>query len=297
MKHLRILLTGASGFIGRQALRRCVAEGHEVYAVSREAPSEPDGAFWISANLLDPADRRRIIEVAQPTHLLHLAWTTTHGAFWSALENIDWLSATLDLARIFAEFGGRRLVAAGTCWEYEVNASGNALPPKEHQLYAATKYACLVVLRQLAHKLGFGLAWGRVFFVYGEYEKPARLVPSVIKSLLAGEEARCTSGTQVRDFMHVRDLGNAFTKLLLSKCEGSFDLGSGEAVRIADLVGLLGALMDRGHLVRLGALPDRPGECPELVANVSRLHDELSFVPQYDLQNGLRETIAWWKYR
>jgi nucleoside-diphosphate-sugar epimerase len=294
----RILVTGASGYIGRQVLRWLTANDFETHATSRVAPRDAGGVRWIAADCLDAAARRRLIETVRPTHLLHLAWITTHGAYWTSPQNIDWLNATLDLARLFGEFGGQRLVGAGTCVELTIHCDharlGTAKPIESAHLYSISKRACAMVLGQLAHDFGFRFAWGRVFFSYGEHEHPARLVPSVIKSLLAGQVANCTSGTQRRDFMDVRDLGAAFSALLLSDCEGQVDLGIGEAIQVADVVRLLGDLMDKPNLVRLGAIPNRPGEPDELVANATRLRDEVGFTPRFSLEQGLRDAIAWW---
>jgi nucleoside-diphosphate-sugar epimerase len=298
MKQPRILVTGASGYIGRQVLRWYADKGLDVHATARTPPCTSGGVTWIAADLLDAAERRHLIEAARPTHLLHLAWTTAHGVYWTSPQNIDWLAATLDLARVFGEAGGRRLAGAGTCMEHTIGAGGalgDGPAPERRPLYSVTKYACRMVLDQLAHDLGLGFAWARVFFSYGEHEHPARLVPSVINNLLAGKAADCTSGTQLRDFMHVRDVGAALAALLVSECEGSVDLGTGDGVRIADVVRLVGVLMNKPHLIRLGALPIRPGEPGEMLADGARLRDEVGFVPRYSLEQGLREAIAWWE--
>ncbi len=298
MKQARILVTGASGYIGRQVLRWCVSERLDVHATARTPPSESGGANWIAADLLDATERRRLIAATRPTHLLHLAWMTTHGTYWTSPQNADWLAATVDLAHIFGEAGGRRLVGTGTCMEHMIGAGdtnlGHGRLPNPRPLYSVAKHACCTVLGQLVQDFGIKFAWGRVFFSYGEYENPARLVPSVINNLMADKVANCTSGTQLRDFMHVRDLGTALAMLLLSECEGGVDMGTGEGVRIADLVRLLGTLMDKPHLIRLGALPTRPGEPSNMLADASRLRNEVGFVPRYSLEQGLRETIAWW---
>jgi nucleoside-diphosphate-sugar epimerase len=298
MTQPRILVTGASGYIGRQVLRCCAVGGIDVHATARTPPRTSGGAMWIAADLLDADERRRLIGAVRPTHLLHLAWTTAHGAYWTSPQNIDWLAATLDLARVFGQAGGRRLVGAGTCMEHTIGAGGalgNGPAPERRPLYSVTKYACRLVLGQLAHDLGLGFAWARVFFSYGEHEHPARLLPSVINKILAGKAAGCTSGTQLRDFMHVRDVGAALAALLVSECEGGVDIGTGNGVRIADVVRLVGVLMDRPDLIRLGALPGRPGEPAEMLADGARLRDEVGFVPRYSLEQGLRETIAWWE--
>jgi nucleoside-diphosphate-sugar epimerase len=120
-------------------------------------------------------------------------------------------------------------------------------------------------------------------------------VSSVARALLAGDEARVTSGEQVRDFMHVDDCGSAFAALLRSDVEGPVNIATGEPVRIRDVVTLLGELAGRPDRIALGAIPDRPGDPPLLTADVTRLRDEVGWRPAYDLRSGLDATIAWWR--
>jgi nucleoside-diphosphate-sugar epimerase len=300
----RVLVTGASGFIGRNALPALLAAHYEVHAVSRrEDPGLAElapGVRWHAADLLDEQAIARLLSAVAPTHLLHLAWFSEHGAFWHSPENLSWLGASLHLLRAFEVSGGRRAVVAGTCAEYDWSIAGRCLegvtPLAPATLYGTCKHA----LRQVAESLwdapdAPALAWGRVFFLYGPHENQARLVPSVIAPLLAGEAARCSHGRQERDFLHVADVAGAFVALLSSEVRGAVNIGSGESVSIAELVRLLGALCGRPELVRLGVLPARAGEPEELLADTGRLREEVGFSPSLTLEEGLNDTVAWWR--
>ncbi len=138
-------------------------------------------------------------------------------------------------------------------------------------------------------------AWGRLFWLYGPGEDARRLIPYVINSLLSGEEALCTEGTQMRDYMYVDDVGRAFADILKSNKEGAFNIGSGQAVKVGDLINHVGKLLDRKELINLGARPTPPNEAPLVVADISRLYHELNFRSQYNLDTGIRETIDWWQ--
>src|SRR3546814_145026 len=137
-------------------------------------------------------------------------------------------------------------------------------------------------------------AWARLFFLYGLYENPARLVSSVARALLRGEEARCSSGLAIRDFMDVRDAGAALAALASSNVEGPVNIASGAPISVADLVRRLARLAGRDDLLRLGALPDRAGEPPRIVADIARLKVEVGFVPAHDLDSGLRNVLSFW---
>jgi nucleoside-diphosphate-sugar epimerase len=298
----RVLVTGATGFIGRHALRPLAERGFEIHATTSRQP--PVGletaARWQRFDLLEPGAAAALVAEARPTHLLHLAWYAEHGEFWESPENVRWVEGSLELLRAFAAAGGRRAVVAGTCAEYDwshspLSESGTALAPST--LYGAAKHGLHVVARAFAERAGFALAWGRVFFAYGPHEDPRRLVASVARALARGERAPVSQGPQRRDFLHVEDLGAAFAALLASDVAGAVNLASGTSVAIRDVVGALGTISGRPELIDLGALPERPGDPAELAADVGRLRDEVGWAPARGLEDGLRETFDWWRAR
>lgn len=300
----RVLVTGATGFVGRHCPAGLASRGYEVHAVtSREvgAELEAGGVVWHRANLLEPGAARALAARVRPTHLLHLAWYAEPGKFWTSPENFRWVAASLELFEAFADAGGRRVVAAGTCAEYEWGGRGVCVegetPLKPATLYGACKHGLRGMLEAFAAQRGLGAAWGRVFFLYGPHEHPARLVSSVTRSLLRGEPARCTHGRQVRDFLHAEDVGRAFVALLDSEAAGAVNVASGEPVALKEVVGALGELTGRPELVELGAVEAPAGEPPVLVADASRLRREAGWSPGRTLRAGLAETVEWWRGR
>lgn len=297
----RILVTGASGFIGRHCLPPLAAAGHEVHAVSRrEPPGSPPGVRWHRADLLDPVQTGELIERVRPTHLLHLAWFVEHGRYRTAPENFRWVAGSIRLVEEFARRGGRRVVAAGTCAEYDRRygyCSESVTPLRPATPYGVCKHALRLMLESLAGVTGLSAAWGRVFFLFGPGERAERLVPSVVRSLLRGEQAACSHGNQVRDFLYVKDVAQAFVALLDSDVAGPVNIASGRPLAIRDLVGAIAARLDGHRLIRLGCLPVRDDDPPLLVADVRRLRDEVGWTPKYGLARGLDETIHWWKRR
>jgi nucleoside-diphosphate-sugar epimerase len=112
---------------------------------------------------------------------------------------------------------------------------------------------------------------------------------------MAGEEALCTAGTQVRDFMHVDDVGDAFAALLASGVEGAVNVASGRPVRLADVVMTIARQLNAPHLVRLGARPIPAGELPSITAATVRLRDEVRWSRARDLETGIAQTIESWR--
>lgn len=290
----RVLLTGATGFVGRQAVEALLAAGHEVHAISRR-PAGDERVVWHRGDLLEEGPGA--VAAVRPELLLHLAWYAEHGKFWTAPENVRWVEASLRLLRAFADAGGRRAVLAGTCAEYDWGVdvpaySETGSPLRPATLYGAAKHALHTVAAAYADGAGLELAWGRIFFLYGPGEAPGRLVPAVARALLAGEPAETTAGTQVRDFLHVTDVAAAFAALLDSDVGGPVNVASGEPVALREVVGALGEVVGRPDLVRLGALPPREGEPERIVADVARLRDEVGFTPRMGLRGGLEDAVA-----
>jgi nucleoside-diphosphate-sugar epimerase len=296
-----VLLTGAGGFIGRHCVQPLLAAGFEVHAVSSKQRADgesPTGVSWHRADLFDAAQVSELIARVRPTHLLHLAWHAVPGEYWTSPENFRWVSASLGLVREFARAGGRRAVVAGTCAEYDWRygyCSEGLTPLSPASPYAACKHALHLMLGAMARQDGFELAWGRVFFLYGPHERPERLVASVIRSVLRGEEARCSHGRQVRDYVHVEDAAGAFAALLASSVRGAVNVASGRPATVGEIVGKVAERLGRADLLRLGALATAADEPRVILADTRRLNEEVGWSPRYDLERGLDDTINWWR--
>ncbi len=292
----RLLITGATGFIGEPAVR--LARDHfEVHTASR-APG-PSRAAHHTCDLLDHDAPAKLIRAVRPTYLLHLAWIATPGTYWTAPDNQKWLEASKRLLVAFAQNSGRRAVTVGSCAEYDWSAAGVCreadTPTRPHTPYGE----CKLALGKWA--TGFGrlrdvpTAHARLFWMYGPREHPARLVPSVATALLAGAPALCTAGTQRRDFLHVDDAAGALVALLRSTLVGNVNVGSGEPVTVRDVIDRVAHACGRPELVKLGARETPMADPPLLAADVSRLRDELGWAPKIDLTSGLEQTVAWWR--
>jgi nucleoside-diphosphate-sugar epimerase len=294
----RVLLTGAGGFIGTHCIRPLLDRGYEVHAVSRSArDGDPLGATWHAVDLLQPGASRGLVESVKPTHLLHLAWYVVPGKLIVAPENFDWVAASFEMVRRFAEAGGRRLAVCGSGYEYDWKygyCSEGQTPCVPDTIYGACKHALHEMVRTYAAGQGLSMAWPRVFFLYGPHEHPQRLVSSVIRSLLVGEPARTSHGKQIRDYLHVQDVADGLVAVLDSEAAGPVNVSSGQATTLRDIVLTIGRLTGRPELIQLGALPARANDLP-LVVGASDKAAAIGWSPQFDLESGLEQTIAWWR--
>lgn len=294
---MRVLVTGASGFVGRWSIEPLLARGAEVHALQRHTPVDVTGVVPHAADLHDRDGVESVMRQVRPTHLLHFAWTATPGVYLTSLDNPLWLRSSLQLVETFLAHGGQRMVVAGTVAEYDWTAgvcSERTTPCRPTTLYAACKHAQYEVLERWSAQSGFSFAEGRLFWVYGPDESPERLVPSMIRASTTRTPLALRYPAQVRDYLHVADAGAAFTALLSSNVEGAVNIGSGEGVGLSRLGELVGSATGHGllfeqHEERI----DDPA--PVVIAEATRLTRDVGWMPRVRLEEGIRDTVAWWK--
>ncbi len=295
----RVLLTGASGFIGYHCLPILVKRGYQIYAVSsRPNRSSLKDVSWHQTDLLDPIRVRELFKTLKPTHLLHMAWYTGYSDRYISSENYRWVQASLNLVEEFSLHGGQRVVMAGTCAEYDWKnefCSENLVDLSPSTVYGKSKQDLHAQFEKILRREGLSGAWGRIFFLYGPGENSKRLVPSVIRSLLQNKPARCSHGNQVRDFLYVDDAADALVTLLESDLIGHLNIASGESVKLKKIIRMIAKKLKREEMVSLGAVPAPEDEPLRLSADVCRLSQELGWQRKYNLSQGIDQTIRWWK--
>lgn len=295
----RVLITGARGFLGRPTAATLARRGFEVHAVTSGQPEPSAPVQWHRTDLLSPADVDALVADVEPTHLLHLAWHMAHGGVYGAVENVHWAEASLGLLRAFHRHGGRRAVLVGSCAEYDWTHDGpldeRAGPIRPASIYGQAKDGLRRLAMAHASACDLSLAWARIFFVFGPGEPPGRLVASVVRSLLAGAEAPCSHGRQVRDYLYVDDVAEALAALIATEVEGVVNVASGEGLPLRALVDEVARQLDGRDRVRYGAIAVSPDEAPRVVAAAKRLREEVGYVPTVDLASGVARTIDWWR--
>lgn len=299
---MRILLTGGSGFIGSQVLKRLVRQGHDVSAIVRPDGDRSKIETSISSfellefDLKNVEDAAAVLAEGKFELCIHLAWFAEPGLYLGSIENTTSLSSTLRLASILARSGCRKFVGVGTCFEYDFNDEklSESSPLNPDSLYSACKTAAAVGLRKITRDSGMQTAWSRLFYQYGPFEDHRRLVPAILASLIDGEIVETTEGGQARDFLHVEDVASAICAVGFSELTGTVNVGSGQPVLVREIVQKLGEIIGREDLIEFGALPYRDGDPMYVCADNRRLKDNTDWRPKYDLDSGLRHTAAWW---
>jgi len=300
---VRVLLTGATGFIGSRVARVLIANGHDVRALIRsnsnlrriaDVSSDLD---LFKADLLDVESVERAVADFRPQLVIHLAWYAEPGEYLHSAKNLEMLTASTSLARAASKAACERFVGVGTCFEYELGAEplDEAATIQPGSLYAASKVAFSEALSQLEADEGMQSAWARLFYQYGPYEDGRRLVPSIISAVLNGDEAKTTKGEQVRDYLHVDDVASAITSIAASHLTGPVNVGSGTAVTVAEVAKTIADAVGGPELLKLGAVPYREGDPMVVVADTTLLNKGTGWSPKFDLRSGIEQTVEWWK--
>jgi len=258
------LLTGATGFVGKHILRELVARGVNVRVLVRDQTRLPEIAKQKQIEVFAVADLfaeepARLEQLVANCHtLIHSAWYAEPGKYLTSPINLSCLEGTLRLASAFSRVGGKRFVGLGSCAEYEFSESPLTIetPLKPSTLYAACKASTFQVLSHFFGIVGVSFAWCRLFYLYGEGEDKRRLVPYIRKQLQAGEPALLTTGTQIRDFIEVREAARLIVDASSSDVEGALNICTGIPTTVRELAELVATEYGGTHLLRFGARLD-----------------------------------------
>lgn len=273
-----VLLTGATGFVGRAIHRDLLRRGHEVRVTARpgsatrlavpvpshaiiEAPDifAHDAVWWAKA--CEGVDA-----------VIHAAWYVEHGRYANASENAACVRGSFALAQGAVHAGVRHVIGVGTCMEYRLPGERLSVdaPLEPTNFYAACKLAaCHMMGEWLAlHNVRF--SWCRLFYLFGEGEHPDRLSAYIHRQLAAGERAVLSSGTQVRDFLDVRVAGAMIASLVDSGQQGAINICSGVPVTVRAFAEQIADLYDRRDLLDFDSRPSNPSD-PAAVVGVCNL--------------------------
>jgi len=302
---MRVLLTGATGFLGAQALRALLRAKAEVVVLRRV--NSPDWriknlpvAGVVRGDLREIRAAGKVIQEARPEAVVHCAWAGVGNKHRNNAGQIDDnVLPGVELARVCAEAGAKHFIGLGSQAEYgPLNrriTEEDATQPTT--LYGAAKLGAMVLLERVCSDLGMRFAWLRVFSTYGPMEDADWMIPYLIRALLRGERPTLTSCEQRWDYLFGPDAGEAIAAVATAEREpgakGVFNLGSGQVYTLRHIVELIRDMIDPGLPVDFGAVPYRPDQVMHLEADITRLRAATGWSPATSLEEGLRQTVGW----
>ena len=304
----RVLVTGATGFIGSHLVRALADEGAEVHAIRRSAEGRTrfpvENVAWHRGDLTDAASLAGAVGAARPHVVFNLA---AYGTTFDQKDDHTALRVNVEGAwNLWRALEGSdaRLVHAGSCGEYG-QAKGQVTEDhvcRPTWFYPATKNASVVLLSTLGMQHGREVVSLRPFGPYGEGDDANRVIPHVIRTLLRGEEVRVTPGEQLRDYAHVDDHVRAFVLAgvrELPRRVAIYNTGSGEVITLRTLLEATADAVgpEARSLLRFGAVAYRESEVWEMCCDVSAARRDLGWEPRVTLASGLARTVEWFRAR
>lgn len=291
---MRVLVTGASGYLGRHVVRALQRRGIDTVASSRNPDQAMQDCKFIEADLLHADSAAALIEQADATHLLHLGWYVEHGKYWVSPLNFEWVQASMRLVDAFCRQGGKRFVGAGTCAEYDWSYGylhEELTPYRPTTVYGVAKNATRQLLREQCRSAGTSFAWGHVFFPFGLDEGHQRLVPSLMRVFQGQCDPFGVNANSFRGMLPVNDAAEGFVELLLSDQIDMVNICSGEPVSIAEIVRSVARIFDADPEPVLRLASARPDDPRVLVGNNQRLRST-GWLPKTSISQCLQNTLS-----
>jgi nucleoside-diphosphate-sugar epimerase len=294
---VKILVTGATGFIGAAFCRLALNQGHQIAGMMLPTETPPaqvpasERMLWLKGTLADlpwPA-----IERFQPEVCVHFAWIATPGVYLESPENENYLDWSLGLAHRLRALGTNHIVGVGTCIEYLITnepLSEMHTPVDPTTLYARCKNALRATLEADACKNGWRFCWGRVFYPYGAGEHPARLCSALIQKLRRGEKLVLKTPHSTKDYIYIEDLAAAILLTVEKQFTGTMNWGTGIGVSVRQIADAIGAMVGRPELVE-EVSPAEVDPLGYVVADATRLK-ALGWRQQVSLEQGLQKLQA-----
>lgn len=287
---MKILLTGASGFVGAHLALHLQRAGHDLLLLSRAERQGSDRLRWLRADFGEPT--QYIAEVADfaPEAVFHLAWEGIPD-FSEAASTKNVVASLRFLGTIGQLPSVRKVVGAGSCWEYGETQGpvDEAAAANPYNWFTWAKASVRDYLVRLAQERGFDWYWPRIFFVYGQGQRAQSLIPSVAAALRQGSPPDVRAPLATNDFVYVADVAEGMARCLVpSVPPGIYNLGSGEETRVLEVVRGIEAILHQTDQVTsaislVASAPPRRG----LVADVARSRVHLGWTAQTSLQRGL----------
>lgn len=266
-----VLLTGGTGFVGRQVFRALSEQGARVRAVVRTGsenrllhlPCALESVVSTSDMFAESADWWAQVCQSVDT-VVHVAWYAVPGQYLHSSKNIDCLAGTLQLARGAVKASVRRIVGIGSCFEYDLTGGTLSVdtPLRPLTPYGAAKAAAFMALSGWLPVHDIEFSWCRLFYLYGEGEDPSRLIPYVRECVSAGRVAELSSGHQIRDYLEVSEAGRRIVAAALGGSKGPNNICSGIPVTVRELAERVADEYGRRDLLSFGARPENANEPP-----------------------------------
>jgi nucleoside-diphosphate-sugar epimerase len=269
-----ILLTGASGFVGRQVYKQLQNHDLNIVIVSRKkslakiADLNKNTKVILSENLFRESLSWWETALQNVDIIIHCAWYAEPGLYLHSEKNFECLTGTLNIANVGSKIGIKKFVGIGSCFEYDLTGSGilsigSPLNPKT--LYACTKVSVFYILGALFSSRNIDFAWCRLFYLYGDGEDSRRLFPYLHHKISNGEIAELTSGNQIRDYINIEYASAYIAEISFGNKTGAINICSGHGKTIRSIAEGIANQYGRLDLLKFDVRDDNLVDPPIIV--------------------------------
>jgi nucleoside-diphosphate-sugar epimerase len=300
----QVVITGATSMLGLALIDECLNHNTGVLAVVR--PMSPECKPLPKSNLLK-IEERDLCELGAWQDIspdvydafYHFAWEATDNQSRNLVDaqyrNIEY---TLDAVKLSHRMGCRRFIGAGSQAEYG-RVDGIISPESRvapDSAYGIAKYAAGRLSDILAQQLGMDFIWARIFSTYGVGDMPSTMVMYCIDQLLQGKKPQLTRCEQLWDYLNCRDAAKAFYLIGNKGRPGTiYNIGSGKTRQLSEFVFAIRDSIDPSLPLGIGERMYAPMQVMHLYPDISNLQADTNFVPSVSFEEGIRETIDWYR--
>lgn len=297
----RVLVTGASGFVGAAVTRLLIEQSREVAIILRTTSDNRridkmlDKVHVIKGDLSVLEEIKQNVKDFRPDAILHLGWQGVKGRDRNSINQVDNISASVDLYRLSMECDCRAFVGMGSQAEYGPSTGklDETSKTKPTTVYGIAKLATCQLLDRISLVQSKPFAWLRLFSSYGPGDDPSWLLQYLGRTLLKRQRPALTAAQQMWDYIYVDDAAQAMIATMDAKAKGIFNLGSGEAIKLEKIIMMMRDLIDPSLPLGLGEIPYREDQVMHLEANISKLTAVTGWTPSVSIRKGLEEVLLW----
>ncbi|OGD63359.1 hypothetical protein A2160_02650 [Candidatus Beckwithbacteria bacterium RBG_13_42_9] len=274
---MRVFITGGTGFIGSQVIRKLTKEKHEL--------------FVLSENLANANAWKVQVKHFRPEAMIHLAWEGIPDySYQMSLKNLRY---GIDLFEVAAKMGCKKIISTGSCWEYGTfkGTLNENMAVRPFNAFTAAKNSLHWLGKELAKENDIKFVWARLFFVYGPGQRKKSLIPYLIDCARKGIEPRIKNYETKNDFVYVEDVAEAITKLLSHAKSGTYNVGSGKATSVHKVCKVVYQLLGREKILRDRLFETKPHQADNFWADISRMKQDVRWLPKTDLKQGIKKML------
>lgn len=305
LQNKKVIVTGATGFVGSHLVRRLLNEGAQVHAFVRRSSN-----LWriedIKArltlhevSLTDTDLLNKTIESIKPDHVFHLA---TYGGVGGQADNQQIMDTnyigTVNLLNACNNAGYEGFINTGSSSEYGVKDEPmkEDMIPEPYNTYGATKAAATIYCQSQAREKGLPITTLRLFSPFGPCDEPNRLISYVTKSMLKNEGIKLSSKSHVRDYIYIDDVIESYMAVIREKSYGKvYNIGSNQQHTVEQVFDIIAKILGKDAKPVWGEFKPRINEPKIWIADITKAKNELNWAPQISFEEGIEKTVLWMK--